>query len=236
MNERPAEPFKADIMVVDDTPANLHLLSAMLQKRGYSVRPVTDGARAIAAAEAEPPDLVLLDIMMPDMSGYEVCEKLKAAKGELAHLREIPIIFISALNEVWDKVKAFNLGGVDYITKPFQEEEVFARLETHLALRNLQKQLETQNTQLQEALDNVKTLRGLLPICANCKKIRDDGGYWNQIEDYLEQHTDALFSHGLCPQCETELYGDEKWYQEIKSRRKIKAKKAKSKELGEDGE
>ncbi len=223
MNESPPETFKADIMVVDDTPANLHLLSEMLQKRGYLVRPVTNGAHALAAAEVEPPDLVLLDIMMPGMSGYEVCEKLKAAKGDQRHLREIPIIFISALNEVWDKVKAFKLGGVDYIPKPFQEEEVFARLETHLTLRNLQKQLETQNAQLQEALDNVKTLKGLLPICANCKKIRDDGGYWNQIEGYLQQHTDALFSHGLCPQCETDLYGDEKWYQEIKPKRKQQA-------------
>ncbi len=233
MNERPAETFKANIMVVDDTPANLHLLSKMLQERGYLARPLTDGARALEAVEAEPPDLILLDIMMPEMSGYEVCEKLKAFEGDQRHLREIPIIFISALNEVWDKVKAFKLGGVDYITKPFQEEEVFARLETHLALRNMQKQLETQNTLLQEALDNVKTLKGLLPICANCKKIRDDGGYWNQIEGYLQQHTDALFSHGLCPQCETELYGDEKWYQEMQFRRKMNAASEESEENGE---
>ena len=206
MAKRPLETFKANIMVVDDAYANLHLLSKMLQKRGYSVRPVTDGARAIAAAKAEPPDLILLDIMMPEMSGYEVCEKLKASKGELAHLREIPIIFISALNEVWDKVKAFKLGGVDYVTKPFQEEEVFARLETHLALRNLQKKLEIQNKQLQEALDNVKTLNGLLPICANCKKIRDDSGYWNRIESYIGKHADVQFSHGICPDCARELY------------------------------
>ncbi|MDM8544107.1 response regulator [Desulfococcaceae bacterium HSG7] len=233
MTKHPPKTFKANIMVVDDTSVNLHLLSKMLQERGYSVRPLTDGARAIAAAKAEPPDLILLDIMMPEMSGYEVCEKLKASKGDQEHLREIPIIFISALNEVLDKVKAFKLGGVDYITKPFQEEEVFARLETHLTLRNLQKQLETQNKQLQEALDNVKTLKGLLPICANCKKIRDDGGYWNQIEGYLQQHTDALFSHGLCPHCETELYGDEKWYQEMQHRLKTQATSEESEEDGE---
>jgi CheY-like chemotaxis protein len=233
MTKRPPEIFKANIMVVDDTSANLHLLTKMLQERGYSVRPLTDGARAIKAAEAEPPDLILLDIMMPGMSGYEVCEKLKASKGGQGRLHEIPIIFISALNEVLDKVKAFKLGGVDYITKPFQEEEVFARLETHLALRNLQKELETQNKQLQEALDNVKTLKGLLPICANCKKIRDDGGYWNRIEGYLQQHTDAVFSHGLCPECETELYGDEKWYQELQRRR---IEKVTSEKMGNDGE
>ncbi len=215
MNESSAETYKANIMVVDDTSANLHLLSGMLQKRGYLVRPLTDGERAIAAAEAEAPDLILLDIMMPGVSGYEVCERLKTARGEQRHLREIPIIFISALNEVWDKVKAFNLGGVDYITKPFQEDEVFARLETHLALRNLQKQLEKRNQELQEALDNVKTLKGLLPICGNCKKVRDDEGYWNQIDGYLQAHTEALLSHGICPQCEMELYGDEKWFQEI---------------------
>jgi sigma-B regulation protein RsbU (phosphoserine phosphatase) len=127
-----------EILIVDDTPANLRLLSQMLTNQGYSVRAVTSGARALESVRASIPSLILLDIRMPDMDGYEVCNELKNNE----RTRDIPVIFISALNEIEDKVKAFKLGGVDYITKPFQLEEVLARTETHLALRNLQKQLQ----------------------------------------------------------------------------------------------
>jgi two-component system NtrC family sensor kinase len=125
---------KGNILIVDDTPANLRLLSQMLAEHGYQVRPVPDGPLALAAARAEPPDLILLDVRMPEMNGYEVCEHLK---GD-AQTRDIPIIFISALDATQDKVRAFAVGGVDYVTKPFQAAEVLARVETHLALRELQ--------------------------------------------------------------------------------------------------
>ncbi|MCB9077942.1 MAG: hybrid sensor histidine kinase/response regulator [Anaerolineaceae bacterium] len=138
----------ANILVVDDTKANLRLLAEILSQRGYQVRPATNGSRALAAAQADPPDLILLDIMMPDMDGYAVCEQLKAAEPT----RNIPIIFLSALNEVLDKVKAFSSGGVDYITKPFQVEEVLARVETHLTLRQMQKSLEEKNHELEQEI------------------------------------------------------------------------------------
>ena len=121
----------ANILVVDDTPANLQVLAGMLKDRGYKVRPVPSGKLALQAAKYNPPELVLLDINMPDMNGYEVCKQFKADDK----LKGIPIIFISALTEELDKVKAFALGGVDYITKPFQMEELHARVETHLKLR-----------------------------------------------------------------------------------------------------
>jgi signal transduction histidine kinase len=124
-----------NILIVDDTPANVLLLVRMLTERGYKARPVLSGKLAIEAARAELPDLILLDITMPDMNGYEVCEHLKADEA----LKDIPIIFISALHETIDKVKAFKLGGVDYVTKPFQFEEVFSRVQTHLQLRRLEK-------------------------------------------------------------------------------------------------
>jgi len=143
---------RQSILIVDDTPANLRLLTEILGHREYMPRPVTDGVMAIQAAQAEPPDLVLLDIMMPNISGYEVCQQLKADE----RTREIPIIFISAKNEVFDKVKAFALGGVDYITKPFQAEEVLARVETHLSLRRLQQRLNAQNIELTEALHQLQ--------------------------------------------------------------------------------
>lgn len=139
---------KGDILVVDDTPANLRLLSQMLNEQGYQVRPVPDGLLAFAAALAKAPDLVLLDIRMPEMDGYQVCEKLKAENST----KDIPIIFISALDAIQDKVKAFTVGGVDYITKPFHVEEVLARVETHLALRKLQAQLESANTKMAQEL------------------------------------------------------------------------------------
>jgi len=139
---------KANILIVDDTPANLRLLSQMLTEKGYLVRPVPDGPLALAAVRAEPPDLILLDIRMPEMNGYEVCERLKAE----AQSRDIPIIFISALGDIQDKIRAFTVGGVDYITKPFQFEEVLARVQTHLALRKLQKQLEEANKRFEQEL------------------------------------------------------------------------------------
>ena len=137
-----------DILIVDDTPANLRLLSQMLTERGYRVRAVTSGPRALASAQMALPNLILLDVKMPEMNGYEVCERLKAD----ARTRDVPVIFISALDELQDKVRAFAVGGVDYITKPFQIEEVVARVETHLTLRRLQERLETANQKMAREL------------------------------------------------------------------------------------
>ena len=136
----------ASILAVDDTPANLQVLAGMLKERGYKVRPVPSGQLALQAARRDPPDLILLDINMPEMNGYEVCEHLKADD----QLKGIPVIFISALTEQLDKVKAFANGGVDYLTKPIQMEELQARVETHLKLRRLQIELEASNAQLAE--------------------------------------------------------------------------------------
>jgi len=139
---------KGNLLIVDDKPANLRLLAAMLIEQGYKVRSAINGRLALTATQAAPPDMILLDINMPEMNGYEVCERLKA--DESTH--DIPIIFISALDETQDKVKAFTVGGVDYITKPFQLEEVLARVETHLALRKLQKQLQDANKRFEDEL------------------------------------------------------------------------------------
>ncbi|SPF56984.1 Response regulator containing a CheY-like receiver domain and an HD-GYP domain [Candidatus Desulfosporosinus infrequens] len=137
------------IMIVDDTPQNLKLLENMLGKEGYLISAFLDGAMALKAATKKPPDLILLDINMPDMNGHEVCERLKSDQ----QLADIPIIFLSAMSEVTDKVRAFQCGGVDYITKPFQFEEVHARVETHLKIRQLQKSLAIHNNNLQSLVD-----------------------------------------------------------------------------------
>ncbi|HEY9709851.1 MAG TPA: response regulator, partial [Oculatellaceae cyanobacterium] len=143
---------KGNILIVDDTPENLQVLSATLSERGYQVRGVIKGKMAIRAARSAPPDLILLDIRMPDMNGYEVCEQLKTD----SETSDIPVIFISALDEVLDKVKAFQVGGVDYVTKPFQVEEVLARVEHQLTIRRLSQQLLTQNEQLQQEIQERK--------------------------------------------------------------------------------
>src|SRR5271170_6101341 len=135
------------ILVVDDTSANLQVLAGMLKERGYTARPVPSGELALLAARKDPPDLILLDINMPEMNGFEVCRHLTANET----LRGIPVIFISALNENLDKVNAFACGGVDYITKPFQMEELHARVETHLKLRRLQIEVEETNARLERA-------------------------------------------------------------------------------------
>ncbi len=135
-----------DILIVDDTLANIQVLSGMLKQQGYKVRPVLDGQTALKAAMNKAPDLILLDISMPEMDGYEVCKRLKQDSA----LKQVPVIFISALTESLDKVKAFTVGGVDYITKPFQLEEVRVRVENHLRLARLQNELKEYSHNLEE--------------------------------------------------------------------------------------
>ena len=147
MNDERTE-ISDDILIVDDTPDNLRLLSQILTEQGYRVRAASSGYDCFLAHQDSLPDLILHDIRMSGMDGYEVCERLKTD----ARAKDIPIIFISALNEIQDKVKAFTVGGVDYVTKPFQYEEVLARVETHLALRKLQKQLQNANEKMEQEL------------------------------------------------------------------------------------
>ena len=150
----------ANILIVDDTPNNLRLLSTMLTDKGYKVRKAINGERALKAVRGMTPDLVLLDIMMPDMNGYDVCRRLKNSPDT----RNIPVIFISALDDEMDKVLAFDVGGVDYIPKPFQIQEVLARVENHLTLRRQQKQLEAQNARLQQEIKDRQKAEDALHI------------------------------------------------------------------------
>ena len=152
MTDYQANPASVDILVVDDTRAHLRHLVEILTRKGYHVRPVLDGQSALIAVHAAPPELILLDLKMPNMDGLQVCQELKAKEST----RDIPVIFISALNETIDKVKAFSVGGVDYVTKPFDADEVLVRVETHLTLRNLQKDLQQKNTALSKALHELK--------------------------------------------------------------------------------
>lgn len=139
------KPDSGNILMIDDTPANLQVLMSLLSAQGYTVRPIPSGKLALQGIHLDYPDLILLDISMPDMDGYQVCQHLKQDE----RTRDIPVIFVSALDAMFDKLKAFEVGGIDYITKPFQAEEVLVRVRTHLALHKLQKQLLVK-TEIQE--------------------------------------------------------------------------------------
>jgi DNA-binding response OmpR family regulator len=207
------------ILIVDDNPTNLDVLLNYLESFGFKVLVAENGESALKRVGYAKPDIILLDVMMPGIDGFETCRRLKADEGT----KNIPIIFMTALTDTIDKVKGFEAGAVDYITKPLHHAELMARLTAHLSIRSLQVELQEKNEhlqqamsareklikELQQALDNIKVLSGLLPICSSCKKIRDDQGYWNQIESYIQSHSEALFTHGICPDCVKELYGDE---------------------------
>lgn len=200
------------ILLVDDNPDSVHLLSLILTRAGYKVWPAMDGNQALEKALSLVPDLILLDIMMPGMDGYQVCEQLKADEAT----RDIPVVFLSAVGQVQGKVRALAAGGVDYITKPFQSQEVLARVATHLSLRALQRELkkrnaelEQRNAELQEMLETINTLSGLIPICAWCsRKIEDESGEWVSIEAYIESHSEATFTHSMCPDCLARMKND----------------------------
>ncbi|MEA3547443.1 MAG: response regulator [Thermodesulfobacteriota bacterium] len=187
----------AVILVIDDQPANLKVLLPFLKQHNFEVRIAENGDRALQVLDNYQPDIILLDVMMPGIDGFETCRRIKANK----ETADIPVIFMTALDSVEDKVSGFEAGGVDYITKPFQQAEVLARVNTHITLRK-------QKLELEQALAEVKKLSGFLPICAFCKKIRDDEGYWQQVEQYITEHSEAIFSHGVCPTCAEEHYGD----------------------------
>ncbi|MBF2097171.1 MAG: response regulator, partial [Gloeomargaritaceae cyanobacterium C42_A2020_066] len=176
-------PTPGNILVVDDKLENLHLLAAMLSGQGHEVRQVINGPMALMGAGADPPDLILLDIRMPGMDGYEVCQQLKANPITAP----IPVIFISALDDVADKLRAFQVGGADYVTKPFQVEEVLARVNHQLTIRWQQRQLETQQARLSAELARAGRIQAdLLPhsfpslpgfeLAARCIPAREVGG------------------------------------------------------------
>ena len=193
-----------NILVVEDNTDNLKMLKAILEEEGYIVRPTTNGTIALSAAKAIAPDLILLDITLPDIDGFEICEALK----KIPNTRDIPIIFLTGKTEIDDVLKGFQIGGADYITKPFNNEVVLARINTHLQLRKTHKELMKKNEALELAMENIKKLEGLIPICANCKNIRDDKGYWEQVESYITKYSDVEFSHSICPECMKKLYPD----------------------------
>lgn len=184
------------ILVADDTPTNIQLVDAILGQ-DHEILVAANGQEALEIALAELPDLILMDVMMPVMDGFEACLHLKAE----ARTQDIPVLFLTALTDVGALLRGFQVGGLDYVSKPFHPEELRARVATHLALKQAQDRERALRKELEAALANVKQLSGLLPICATCKKIRDEHGEWNPMEVYISTRSEAGFTHGICPEC-----------------------------------
>ena len=191
----------ARILAVDDEPTNLLILTSYLSIFDFRVTSATHGKEALDVIAKQEFDLVLLDIMMPEVSGYEVCRELRSKFS----FWQLPIIFLSAKTKAEDTQKGLALGANDYLPKPIGHHELVTRLRPHLELVFAYRRMAAQ---VQEKLSQIKVLGGLLPICSCCKKIRDDEGYWEDIEQYIDQHSEAAFTHGVCPDCSRDLLQD----------------------------
>jgi sigma-B regulation protein RsbU (phosphoserine phosphatase) len=204
------------ILIIDDSPDQQVLLRAILGQAGHRDLLSADSAKtafSMLDMDGQEPsarvDLILMDILMPELDGVEACRQIKRRR----HLCDIPIIMVTANNDRSNLQAAFSAGANDYITKPVNSLELLARASSALALKKemdcrkaREEELRRSNDELQKALRDVKVLRGLIPICASCKKIRNDGGFWQQLEEYIGEHSEAEFSHGICQPCIKKLY------------------------------
>ena len=193
------------ILAVDNEPINIRLMTAAL-KDEYDMITALNGHNAIDLLAKHKPDLILLDVMMPDLSGFEVCKIIKADE----RFADIPVIFLTGLNTQEGQLEGLELGGIDYLTKPINFALLRIRVRNHIALKEQRDLLARQKADLEAALARVKQLEGIIPICMYCKKIRDDQESWHQLEAYISRHTEAQFSHGMCPDCFTARYPDVK--------------------------
>jgi phosphoserine phosphatase RsbU/P len=193
------------ILIAEDDFTSRAMLAAVVQKHGHEVVEAADGEEAWAVLKApDAPVLAILDWMMPGLNGPEVVQRVRGMRAE----RPPYLILLTSRTEKADVIAGLECGANDYLTKPFDVGELRARVDVGRRMLALQDALMEKVAELQRVLEEVKSLRGILPICASCKKIRDDTGYWQQVEEYVRDHSEAQFSHGICPECMKELYPD----------------------------
>lgn len=190
------------LLIVDDAPENILVLRKMLSEFKFEeVGSAGSGEDALSLLKDRKTfnqfDIILMDISMPGIDGIEATRMIR----EDDDLRDIPVIMVTGYGSDEYLATAFSAGANDYLTRPVKKIEIYARVKAALRLKQAIDERKNTISELQSALNNIKTLSGLLPICASCKKIRDDRGYWNQVETYIMQHTDASFTHGYCPEC-----------------------------------
>jgi DNA-binding response OmpR family regulator len=186
------------ILIADDDVVTCRLLATTLKSWEYEVYAASDGAEALRILEdGLRPEMALLDWQMPERDGLEVCRSIRASPEPLP----IYIILLTSLDSRQNIIQGLQAGADDYITKPFDRDELRARLEVGRRIVELQLSLAARVLQLEDALARVKLLQGLVPICSYCKKIRNDKNFWQQVEGYISEHSEAKFSHGICPDC-----------------------------------
>ena len=191
------------ILIAEDDITSRSLLKVLLTKRGHEVVATENGAEAWQAMQQpDAPPLAILDWLMPEMDGIDVCRRVRALETD----RPPYIIMLTTKGEKTDIVAGLEAGADDYLPTPYDSGELHARIDVGRRLIDMQTILVGKIEELREALDHIKTLQGILPICSFCKKIRDDQGYWSQVEGYISKHTDAQFSQGICPECLKQHY------------------------------
>ncbi len=201
------------ILIAEDDLVSRKMLERILTGDGHTVTAVEDGVKALAAMGKETPDMLITDWMMPDVDGLELSWRVRA----LDLPSYVYIILLTALTDKERVIEGLDAGADDYVTKPYDRTELLARVKAGRRVIQLEKSLRQKNQELSEALAQVKQLKGLLPICMYCKKIRNDENYWQQIEEYVGEHSDADFSHSICPECLEEHYPE--YTEKIKAKR-----------------
>jgi sigma-B regulation protein RsbU (phosphoserine phosphatase) len=186
------------ILIAEDDPISCFMLEATLSKWGYEVVVTRDGQQALEALQKEDaPQLAILDWMMPGLDGIDVCKRIREKESQ----KSLYIILLTAKREKQDIVTGLEMGADDYVAKPFDRSELHARIQVGVRILDLQQALAQRIAELETAMANIKQLEGILPICSYCRKIRDDRNYWQQVESYVAAHTNAQFSHSICPHC-----------------------------------
>jgi phosphoserine phosphatase RsbU/P len=190
------------VLIAEDHAATRFMLSSLLERHGYHVQSVKDGFEAQGALTMpDGPAIALLDWGLPEKTGLEICRAIRRQPGQ----RFVYIIIVTARDTVADLAEAFEAGADDFIRKPCDPVEILARLRSGQRIVELEHRLSARVAEVEEALENVRQLKRLLPICMYCKKVRDDSQYWQEIEHYIHQHTGTDFSHGICPECMLEF-------------------------------
>lgn len=232
------------ILIVEDSPTQAAKLRLILENEGYNVLIAGNGEEALDILEDRIPTIVISDIVMPGIDGYELCRRIKGDK----RMHHLPVILLTQLSDPKDIIRGLESGADHFLTKPYSEDELISHIQYIFVNRELRKNpvadlgieiffagqkhfltsdriqildllfstyevvlqknqaLEKKNQELQRSLETIKALRGLIPICSHCKKIRKDDGYWQRLEEYIQEHSDAEFTHGLCPDCEVNIY------------------------------
>ena len=190
------------VLIAEDDPTSRKILQTILAKDGNEVTAVEDGLKALEELQKDTPDMLVTDWMMPDLDGLQLSRQVRA----LNLPSYVYIILLTALTEKQRIIQGLDAGADDYVTKPYDKTELLARVRAGKRVIHLEKSLRQKNVELSDALAHVKQLKGLLPICMFCKKIRKDENYWQQVEEYIHEHTEADFSHSICPECMAKHY------------------------------